>query len=436
MNRNLTLIILFILLRLLSNAQIITTIASGLTHPYGLAIDASGYVYASLFGDNQIRKINISTGSVTIIAGTPIAGYNGDGIVATSAQLNNPIGIAIDNFGNIYIADKYNYRIRKVDKITGLISTVVGTGVSGYNGDGILATSAQILESNFVSIDKSGNIYIADGSRIRKIDKTSGIINTVVGTGTYGYNGDGISAVSAKIRLPEVIDFDEFGNIIFFDDMNFRLRKVTISTGIISTIAGTGVFGPSGDGGLATVAQLGDCEGLAIDGLGNIYIADSDGSRIRKIDKITGIINSIAGGGSSGLGDGGLATFSQLVPLGIAIDNLCNMYIADDAYSRIRKIENLSNCVNSIEELTGKIAIDFYPNPLSKMAILKVKDENIKYENLKLNILDAFGRKVKTLNCTQNNEIIVDRENLDNGIYFYQLVEFYKVLATGKFIID
>jgi len=437
MKRKLPLIILFSISSFILNAQIITTLADSLTNPFGIAVDTSGYVYSSLFGDNQIRKINISTGLITIIAGTPTAGYNGDGIAATSAQLNTPLGIAIDDLGNIYIADAGNYRVRKIDKSTGLISTIAGTGTSGYNGDGILATTAQFIEPDFVAVDPSGNVYVADpiSARIRKINKITGMISTIAGTGTAGYNGDGILATSAQINAPEVIDFDEFGNIIFFDDFNQRLRKIAISTGIITTIAGTGVGGYSGDGGPATSAEMGDCEGLDIDAYGNIYLSDGSTPRIRKIDKSTGIINCIAGGGTSGLGDGGLATAAQLSnPEAIAIDQFCNMYIADFSNNRIRKITGLSNCINAIDEQNEKMSINFYPNPFNTTA--KIEIENRIIENGELKVSDIFGRTVKVMSNIHEKEILLEKGNLKTGIYFYQLSDNSRILAIGKFIID
>ncbi len=441
MKKKLHLILLVFLPNLIVNGQIISTVVDSLAYPSSIVVDTSGYIYTSSWiADNLIRKINITTGAITIIAGTPTPGYNGDGIAATTAQLNLPFGIAIDDSANLYIADVGNFRIRKINKITGLISTIAGTGITGYNGDGILATSAQLKDPQFVAVDPAGNVYISDigdSPRIRKIDKITGLISTIVGTGVAGFNGDGILATTAQIMHPEEIAFDEFGNVIFFDDENYRFRMVTTTTGIISTIAGTGVSGYTGDGGLATSAEIGDCEGLDVDTCGNIYFSDGNANNIRKIDKSSGIINLFAGGGTSGLGDGGPAISAQLnVPTGIVIDQFSNMFIADFGNDRIRKITGLSNCYNSIEEKIDKIKIDFFPNPFNKTATLVIKSEKVKIENADLKLTDIFGRTVKVVSNINKKEILLERENLETGIYFYQLINNDRVIATGKFIVN
>jgi trimeric autotransporter adhesin len=217
------------------------------------------------------------------VAGTGSSGYSGDGGQATSAALNSPYGVAVDASGNIYIADTYNYRIRIVTKSTGIISTVAGTGSYGYSGDGGQATSAALDYPCGVAVDASGNIYIADtyNYRIRMVTKSTGIISTVAGTGSYGYSGDGGQATSAALNSPYGVAVDASGNIYIADTYNYRIRIVTKSTGIISTVAGTGSYGYSGDGGQATSAALRSPYGVAVDASGNIYIADTYNHRIR-----------------------------------------------------------------------------------------------------------------------------------------------------------
>ena len=223
---------------------------------------------------------------ITTYAGNGIAGYAGDGGPATSAQLKPPEDVDVDSSGNIYIADTQNQRIRKVDAATGIIQTVAGTGSAGYNGDGGPATSAQLKAPSGVAIDSSGNIYIADTQnfRIRKVDAATGIIQTVAGTGVAGYSGDGGPATSAQIKNPAVVAVDASGNIYIADTLNHRIRKVDAATGIIQTVAGTGVAGYSGDGGPATSAQIKNPAVVAVDASGNIYIGDTDNHRIRKVD--------------------------------------------------------------------------------------------------------------------------------------------------------
>jgi hypothetical protein len=309
----------------------------------GLALDGAGNIYAADIAGNRIRKITISTGIITTIAGTGTGGYNGDGILATAAQINIPSALAFDGSGDLYFTDRSNGRIRKITTSTGIISTVAGTGTAGYNGDGILATAAQLNGPNEVSFDASGNLYIADwfNNRVRKIDKGTGIISTIAGTGTAGYNGDGIAATAAQINGPCGIIFDNAGNTYIAEYGGARVRKISISTGNITTIAGTGTFGYNGDGILATTAQLSGCAYIKFDYLENMYIGEGSNQRVREIFKSTGIINTIAGTGTSGYnGDGIPATTAQLnYPFYILFDQpKCSMYIADYYNNRIRKV--------------------------------------------------------------------------------------------------
>jgi hypothetical protein len=194
----------------------------------------------------------------------------------------------VDASGNIYIADNDNYRIRMVTKSTGIITTVAGVGRSGYSGDGGPATSAQLIYGTSIAVDASGNIYIAhkDNNRIRMVTKSTGIITTVAGGAGYGYSGDGGPATSAQLYSPTGVAVDASGNIYIADNDNYRIRMVTKSTGIITTVAGGAGYGYSGDGGPATSAQLSYPKGVAVDASGNIYIADNDNYRIRMVGRV------------------------------------------------------------------------------------------------------------------------------------------------------
>ena len=310
-----------------------------LNSPRGVAVDGSGNLYIADTGNHRIRKVDTS-GNISTTAG---AGASGDGGAATSATLSFPEGVALDGSGNLYIADSFNHRIRKVDAATGNISTVAGTGISGFSSDGGAATSATLSFPEGVVLDGSGNLYIADAAnnRIRKVDATTGNISTVAGTGTAGSGGDGGTATAATLNRPSGVALDGVGNLYIAEYFGSRIRKVDAATGNISTVAGTGTFGFGGDGGAATSATLSYPFGVALDSAGNLYIADAFNHRIRKVDAATGNISTVAGTGTSGFGgDGGAATSATLSsPQGVALDGSGNLYIADTTNRRIRKVD-------------------------------------------------------------------------------------------------
>jgi hypothetical protein len=318
--------------------------AAALDSPESVAVDSSGNVYIADMDNNRVREVVKATGDIITVAGNGAWGYSGDGGQATSAELAWPTGVAVDSSGNLYIADEYNHRIREVSKATGIITTIAGTGSSTDSGDGGDATSAGIAMPGGVAVDSSGNVYIADwqGNRIREVAKATGIITTIAGNGTLGYSGDGGLATSAELYYPEGVAVDANGDVYIADTGNNRVREIAQATGIITTIAGTGTAGFSGDGGPATSAKLSGPQAVYLDPSGDIFIADSSNQRIREVVKATGNILTVAGNGSVGTGgDGGSPTSASLdFPYGVAVDATGNVFIADTDNNRIREIPN------------------------------------------------------------------------------------------------
>ncbi len=328
--------------------------AASLNTPTGVAW-AAGNVYIADSGNNRVRYV--TNGTITTVAGDgiscPCAGEFanvGNGGQATKAEVSGPYGLTVDSKGDLYIADTVNSLIRYVTA-SGTISAVVGTYSnpdSGFGGDGGLATGATLNRPSAVALDSQGNYYIADtyNNVIRKVTASNGIITTIAGNNQTGYLGDGGPARQAELDNPEGVAVDAAGNVYIADTLNHVIRKVTASTGIITTIAGifplTGIGGYKGDGGPATQALLNTPKAVAVDAAGNVYIADSFNNRIRIVSQ--GTINTVAGNGSFFYGgDGGPATSAQLyTPTGLALDNSGNIYVADTGNNVIRLLTLVS----------------------------------------------------------------------------------------------
>jgi trimeric autotransporter adhesin len=313
---------------------------ASLSEPFGLAVDAVGNFYIADTSNHRVRKVDTS-GMIATVAGNGTEGFSGDSGAATGATLNTPMGVAVDTAGNLYIADAFNNRIRKVSA-TGVITTVAGNGDARFSGDHAAATSASLSAPFGVAVDKAGNLYIADTSnhRVRKVD-SSGMIATVAGNGTESFSGDGGAATHASLNFPTGVTVDRAGDLFITDQSNHRIRKVNTS-GVITTVAGNGNPGFSGDHAAATSASLNLPIGTAVDAAGTFYIADMSNHRIRKVST-DGTVTTVAGNGIGGFsGDGNAATRATLnSPGGVAVDAAGNLYIADSFNNRIRKLNTI-----------------------------------------------------------------------------------------------
>jgi sugar lactone lactonase YvrE len=372
------LIILTLFFCFISNAQIITTVAgngyntgpgtggfsgdggpataAALWSPQGLAFDAAGNLYISDSGNNRVRKVTTS-GIISTIAGLGTKNLSGDGGQATAAEVYFPIGLAVDASNNIFIADKYNNRVRMINTI-GIITTFAGSGgiypsAGGYSGDNGQATDAGLYEPTQVAFDASGNLFIADfkNNRVRKVN-TTGIITTVAGGGLNSYP-DGGQATNAIFTNPNGLAFDVAGNLFITDYNDVRIKKVN-TAGIITTAAGNGIPSYSGDGGQATNAEINYSAGLTVDAAGNLYIADQDNYRIRKVNT-SSIITTVAGGGPDGVASGVPATDIYLSqPTAVAIDAYGNLFIGDSNDNLVRMVSPaLAITVNSATICSG-----------------------------------------------------------------------------------
>jgi trimeric autotransporter adhesin len=350
--------------------------------PWGVALDSTGNLYIADWMSNSVRKV--SNGVINTVAGNGALGFSGDNGPATSAEFHHPRGVAVDSAGNLYIADGSNGRLRRVSngvittvagggspvgldgpassaqldlpptiaadaagslyiaeylyslvlKVSdGVSTTVAGNGMYGFSGDGGPATSAELEGPYGVAMGSSGNLYIADDTRVREV--SNGVITTVAGNGMRGFSGDNGPATSAQLGGATNVAVDAAGNLYISDSGNYRVRKV--SNGVISTVAGNGTSGSSGDGGPATSAELSNVSAIAVDSSGNLYVAGTGG--VREVSN--GIITTVADGGYGFGGDNGPATNAQLRnPSGIAVDSIGSLYIADSGNSRVRKVSN------------------------------------------------------------------------------------------------
>jgi hypothetical protein len=323
-----------------------------LNNPTGLALDSAGNVYVADWS-GLIRKFWVRDGASTVVAGTGILGYSGDGGPAISAMLGRAISITVDAAANIYIADGDNNRIRRVDAATGIITTIAGTGAAIDSGDGGLAVNAGVSRPTGITVGQGGNLYFSSSwSRVRKVTVSTGMIETVAGQFLTAFGGDNGPAIDALFWDPIPSAVNGAGDIYIADYENSRIRTVSAKTGIVTTVAGSGACatglpplnvsvcqnGFGGDGGPATEAILKYAAAVALDSAGNLYIADTINHRIRRVDESTKLIYTIAGNGVSGFsGDGGPALAAEITfPAAIAVDRFGRVYFSDESNNRIR----------------------------------------------------------------------------------------------------
>jgi len=395
--------------------------------PIGVTLDNYGNLYIVDECFNDIRIVN-NIGIITTVAGNGTSGFSGDGGQATNAQLKVPYDAKFDVYGNLYIADNFNYRIRLVNTL-GIITTIAGDGIPGYIGDGGQATATELQNPNGIAFDSFGNLYIADASenRVRKVN-TAGIITTICGNGTIGYSGDGGQATAAELNAPVGIAFDIYGNLYISDNTNNRIRMVN-SSGIINTVVGNGTCGYNGDGGLASSAKICSPWGIIFDALNNLYFTDRGNNRIRKVNTF-GIISTIVGNGTNGYaGDGGLATMAEINdPVALTLSTTGDLYFTDTDNFRVRKVTNvITEGINQVANINEQVTV--YPNPATTSVQVLLAANT---ENATLVIRDMLGNAVYHATTTTTNNTIPIAE-FASGVYIIE-VSNSKGAAFKKFI--
>jgi len=343
------------------NGNDIAATSAQLYSPWGLAFDTAGNLLIADWGNSLIRKVDRNTRVISAVAGNRLSGLpTGDGGQATAARVSSPYCMAAGPTGDVFISDAL-HRIRMVNHLSGTITTVVGDGTGSYNGDNIPATTARINVPSGIVIDASGTVYFAEevGARIRKVDAGTWTIVTVAGTGVTADSADGIPATTASLNTPEGIAVDGSGNVFVAEFLGHRVRKIYATTGLITTVAGTGTPGYNGDGIPAATAKLDHPWGVVLDAAGNLFIGDTFNHRVRKVDAVTQVVTTVAGTGAWGLGAEGVEPTESLLayPTGVAVDATGSLWISDYGYDRIRKVSygTSRQAQSRLDQVTGKM---------------------------------------------------------------------------------
>ncbi len=374
----------------------------------GIAMDTAGNLYVPDYNNNVVRKVDTG-GIITTIAGTGAAGYTGDGGPASAAKLDHPWNVFVDAPGNVYIAEQANSTIRKINT-SGIITTIAGNGSSGYSGDGGAATAATFNEPWGIAMSDAGDLYISDvnNNRIRKVNPF-GTVSSVAGTGSFGYNGDNILATTAELSFPTGIVWLA-GKLYIADKLNNRIRVLTGT--MITTVAGTGTQGNSGDGGLATAAEIYNPAGLAADSAGNLLFTDLGNHVVRKITGTA--ISRVAGNGTHGYsGDGSNALAAQLSqPWGVAAGKHNSLFIADKNNYRVRKVYTPPS--SGVRDLSAGV-VDMYPNPARSTLTITATNA--------INNIEVYNLSGQLVYAQEHNDkaVTVDVSSLVAGTYIVRV---------------
>jgi len=372
--------------------------------PFNLTFDKYDNIYIADTYNNSIRRIDNESGIITTVVGTADK--------KQISELKTPTGLTFDDYNNLYVADLANLRIRKVNLDTGSSITLVG-----QKSETEFPNINESLGGPFnVVFDKKGNLYVSvnGDSNVKKVDFSTGKVTVIAGTGEVGFSGDGGQASAAKLANPTGLVLDDMGNIYISDSGNERIRKVNLSTGIITTIAGTGETGFIGEDVDATKAQLANPLGLAIDNSGDLFVVDRGNNMVRKITLSTGKISTIVGNGESGFsGDGELAKNAKLSnPTGLAFNNAGELFVVDRGNNRIRKVSGLSN--SETEDTVLETSIKVYPNPSTDKITIELKN-NVELKNVSM--YNSNGSQVKV----KLNDKSINVAKLPRGIYVLKI---------------